>query len=52
MGYNMKHGNSGVKFKSLGSSPAKQDDKFLEEQKEERVHAKDYLTKKPVGPIA
>ena len=23
MGYNMKRGNSGVKFKSLGSSPAK-----------------------------
>ena len=30
----------------------KEDYKFLEEQKEERVHAKDYLTKKPVGPIA
>ena len=28
MGYNMKRGNSGVKFKNLGSSPAKQDEDF------------------------
>ena len=26
MGYNMKHGNSAVPFKTLGSSPAKQSD--------------------------
>ena len=26
MGYNMKHGNSPVPFKELGSSPAKQDE--------------------------
>ena len=27
MGYNMKHGNSGVKFKNLGSSPTKHTEK-------------------------
>ena len=52
MGYNMKHGNSGVKFKSLGSSPAKQDDKFLEEQKEEAVKTTDYLHKTPNPTVA
>ena len=52
MGYNMKRGNSGVKFKNLGSSPAKQDDKFLDEQKEEAVKTTDYLHKTPNPTVA
>ena len=54
MAYKMK-GFSGFK-----SSPAKQDKDpytkkdydFLKEQREERVHAMDYLTKTPAGPTA
>jgi len=50
-------------FSGFGNSPAKQkkkkekypteeDKKFLEEQREESVHAMDYLSKLPAGPVA
>ena len=52
MGYNMKRGNKGVPFRELGSSPAKQDDKFLKEQREEKVESTDYLHKTPNPTVA
>ena len=35
MGYTMKHGNSAVPFKELGSSPAKQNEDWRDEQSRE-----------------
>jgi len=46
MGYNMKHGNSAVPFKELGSSPARFDIKS-----EKAKNKRDWNTK-PVDPDA
>ena len=43
MGYKMKRGNSGVKFKSLGSSPAKQ--KGFDIKSEKAKNKRDYTAK-------
>ena len=53
-GYKMK-GPSLLKMVSALKNdeyPTEEDKKFLKEQKEESVHAMDYLTKTPVGPRA
>ena len=62
MGYKMKgfsgFGNSPVKQNKTtldikpGSTADKKHKEFLKEQREEEVHAMDYLTKTPVGPVA
>ena len=57
MGYKMKgfsgFGNSPAKQKNKKEEyPTKEDKKFLKEQREESVHAMDYLTKIPTGPRA
>ena len=53
-GYKMK-GPSLLKMVSAlkkDEYPTKEDKKFLKEQREESVHAMDYLSKLPVGPVA
>ena len=55
MGYTMKRGNSAVPFKELGSSPAKQNEDWKDEQSKEAAKKRGDivdLTKKPVGPRA
>ena len=54
MGYNMKRGNSAVPFKELGSSPAKQNEDWRDEQSKEDAKKRGDivdLTRKPTIPM-